>query len=376
MSGFAVKGWCPDAWRPMAAGDGLLVRVRPPMGRMTPAQLRGLCDAAALHGNGLLDLTRRANLQIRGVAQDRWPELLDRLVALGLVDADPLREARRNILTAPAWHDADDTARIAQDLTARLGELPELPGKAGFVIDAGPAPALLHEPGDFRIERGVTGRLILRADARPTGVTLAPGEEAAALIALARWFIESGGRPAGRMARHDARLPLWAQGEVAPAAPAPQPTPGAHPQGTALAVPFGAIAVDVLNALARLPGLVAVRLTPWRMLIAEGLQGVTLDGLPTDPAHPLLRAQACPGAPACPQATVETRGLARQLAALARGRVHVSGCAKGCALGEPADVVLTGRDGAYDLSHGTPAGASPVLSGMTRAEILAHFGAA
>lgn len=29
MSGFVVKGWCPDAWRPMATGDGLLMRIKP-----------------------------------------------------------------------------------------------------------------------------------------------------------------------------------------------------------------------------------------------------------------------------------------------------------------------------------------------------------
>jgi precorrin-3B synthase len=23
MTGFKVQGWCPDAWHPMAAGDGL-----------------------------------------------------------------------------------------------------------------------------------------------------------------------------------------------------------------------------------------------------------------------------------------------------------------------------------------------------------------
>ena len=30
-----IRGWCPTAWRPMAAGDGLLVRVRPKLGRLT-----------------------------------------------------------------------------------------------------------------------------------------------------------------------------------------------------------------------------------------------------------------------------------------------------------------------------------------------------
>ena len=77
MSGFVVKGWCPDAWRPMMAGDGLLVRVRPPLARLTAQQAEGLCDAAKAHGNGQIDLTARANLQLRGVAEATWPALLE-----------------------------------------------------------------------------------------------------------------------------------------------------------------------------------------------------------------------------------------------------------------------------------------------------------
>ena len=99
MSGFVVKGWCPDAWRPMMAGDGLLVRVRPPLARLTAAQVAGLCEAAVQYGNGQIDLTARANLQLRGVTEAGWPALLGALQALGLVDPDPVREGRGAILT-------------------------------------------------------------------------------------------------------------------------------------------------------------------------------------------------------------------------------------------------------------------------------------
>ncbi|GAA3250900.1 hypothetical protein GCM10020258_06190 [Sphingomonas yabuuchiae] len=60
---------------------------------------------------------------------------------------------------------------------------------------------------------------------------------------------------------------------------------------------------------------------------------------------PILHVDACVGAPACPQASVETRGLAVRLAPLIDGHLHVSGCAKGCARARAADWVLTGREG-------------------------------
>ncbi|MGO1304656.1 MAG: cobalamin biosynthesis protein CobG, partial [Sphingomonas parapaucimobilis] len=129
MSGFVVKGWCPDAFRPMMAGDGLLVRVRPPLARLTAAQVEGLCEAALRHGNGEIDLTARANLQLRGVSEAGWPALIEALQALGLVDPDPVREGRGAILVQPDWREGDDTHAIAVELSERLAELPELPGK-------------------------------------------------------------------------------------------------------------------------------------------------------------------------------------------------------------------------------------------------------
>jgi sulfite reductase beta subunit-like hemoprotein len=44
-----------------------LVRVKPYLGRMTADRLHSLCGLAMTYGNGMIDLSRRANFQIRGV---------------------------------------------------------------------------------------------------------------------------------------------------------------------------------------------------------------------------------------------------------------------------------------------------------------------
>lgn len=369
MSSFAVKGWCPDAWHPMAAGDGLIVRVRPMLGRVTRAQMAVLAEAAAEHGNGQIDLTSRANLQLRGVSEAALPALLTTLVTTGLVDPDPVIETRRNLLVAPEWQDGDDTARIARSLIARLNELPDLPGKVGFIIDAGEACALHNESGDFRIERGQHGGLILRADGHETGAPVMQGAEVDALLALAHWFVESGGEDARRMARHRVTLPPFATGAIPPAHPARPLVPGRR----VLGAPFGRITAAQLS---RLISIDAIRLTPWRMLLVEGQGTRADDGWITDPADPLLHVDACPGAPDCPQSTVETRALARRLAPHVAGSLHVSGCAKGCARAAPADVILTGRDDRFNLAINARAGDAPLQSGLTQAALLAHFGAA
>jgi len=368
VSGFAVKGWCPDAWRPMAAGDGLLVRVRPPLGRLTRAQASGLCAAAIRYGNGQIDATNRANLQVRGVREQDWRALVERLLALGLIDPDPALEARAAMLVAPDWRAGDDTHHIATAFRARLGELPPLPGKVGFAIDAGPAPVLRDAPADFRIERDAGGALLVRPEGRAFGRTVTRETAADALIALATWFVDSGGAAAGRMARHDAPLPWPAF--TRPADAAPRSAAGVHPLGAAVALGFGRIAAAELDARIAAGSITGIRVTPWRMLLLEG--GVPEAG---DRAA-LPDADACVGAPACPQASVATRDLARRLAPHVDGSLHVSGCAKGCARAMEADVVLTGRDGRFDLAFAARAGAPAVDAGLDARQILARFGAA
>ena len=364
--GTGVRGWCPTAWRPMMAGDGLLVRVRPALGRMSRAQAVGLCKAAIALGNGHIDVTNRAALQIRGVAQTSHGALMERLVALGLAGAKAGPDRQVPMLINPDWRVGDDSELIASGLAARVDDLPELPAKVGFAIDAGPAPVLGDVPADFRVERAASGALILRADGRPHGVAVSVADAAEGLIRLARWLVASDGVQAGRMARHSAPLP-----DMASEAPAPARRPAvalAAAPGPFHAAPFGRIEAAALLA-AMADDTQAVRVTPWRGLVLEG------SGAPTDdPADPRLAADACPGAPACPQSSVATRERAAQLAPSGPG-LHVSGCAKGCARPSQAPVVLTGREGRFDLAHDARAGSPPLHAGLSPDQIFAHFGA-
>ncbi len=205
MSAAMVKGWCPGALRPMQSGDGLVVRVRPFGGRLEAAQIAGLAHLAQRHGNGLIDLTSRANLQIRGVSDSSHRLLIDGLARLTLLDPDADTETRRNILVTPFWRVGDETQALAAELEEALADSAlELPTKFGFAIDDGTSRVLAGDSADVRIERDRAGGLLVRADGARLGRPVARGEAVTTALALADWFVAFGGASGGRgrMAAH------------------------------------------------------------------------------------------------------------------------------------------------------------------------------
>jgi len=379
MNRFTIKGWCPSVYRPMLSGDGLVVRIRPRCGRLSAAQARGVADLAARYGNGLIDVTGRANLQIRGVSAAAHEPLLDGLARLGLIDADEECEAQRNVLVAPFWNEGDGTHLLATGLdqalaASRLG----VPAKFGFALDCGPQRLLARAQADVRIERGVAGGLIVRADGAEQGRLVGPDEAVNAALSLAKWFVESGvmrgGR--GRMAPHLAsstKLPDTLAGNTIPAPAVAAPSPGLDVRGALVGLVFGQMESATLEFLAGLaPGL---RLTPWRMVFIEGLSEMPRhDGLVTRADDPILRVTACAGAPVCPQAHAETRGLAAALAPHlpADMRLHVSGCAKGCAHPGASSITLVGTEDGFDLIHDGCTRDAAAARGLDPASLLAN----
>lgn len=365
MSRPEAKGWCPGAHRPMMSGDGLVVRVRPMMARLERSQMLGLCDLATRFGSGLIDLTSRANLQIRGVDEKDHEALLQELAALELLQDDPELEGRRNILMTPLWQAGDDSSAIAEQLVRRLPDLPALPAKMGFAVDAGPAPMLQGNSADFRFERDATGGLILRADGAALGRPVSRNTAVQAALEMAEWFVQTGGTASRRMALHlnKAILPAdWTS--TAPATQAKGLVPGAAGAHHIYGAAFGQIEARAMRQLLQDSGAKAIRVTPWRLFLLEKAAPVTSCDFITDADDPLLQINACPGAPYCTAASVDTRNLARKLARRISGPLHVSGCAKGCAHPRKCRTTLVGRNGAFDLVRNGLPWDEPQLSGL------------
>jgi precorrin-3B synthase len=278
------------------AADGGLARVRIPGGRLTPAQLRVLTDAAAQLGSGVLELTMRANVQVRGLAGGGEQALAARLRPAGLLRSDS-HDRVRNILASPL-HDLGLRPGLAEEIVALDDALCDdealaaLPGRFLFALDDGTGD-LLDAGADVTLCAAVGGWLLLLAG-EPVGVAGDATTAVAAAITSARGFLDE------RATQHS---PAWRLTELAdgPArvadrlarlGPAGQtPSPGApvaaglHPRADGgralvLGVPDGRLDV----AMARLLLTVAepsevLRVTPWRSVV-----------LPTAPADTQLDA--------------------------------------------------------------------------------------
>ena len=166
MSGGKIKGWCPGALRPMESGDGLIVRLKIACGIVDTRLALEIAGWSRRWGNGQIDLSARANLQLRGVSAPSLPLLQDALAAAGLLDNNERGEAVRNVISSPlAGIDPNavlDVRPIARALEQRLASdtaSHDLPGKFGFAIDDGGLLGLDGVSGDicFHARRAADG---------------------------------------------------------------------------------------------------------------------------------------------------------------------------------------------------------------------------
>src|SRR5258708_26149777 len=77
------RGACPSIAEPVSTGDGLLMRLVPAATIPLDAFI-ALCDASRTHGNGIVEVTQRGSLQIRGLSPTTAPTFARTVTGLGL----------------------------------------------------------------------------------------------------------------------------------------------------------------------------------------------------------------------------------------------------------------------------------------------------
>jgi len=391
----------------MPTGDGLLVRLHP-IGTIPLGAFTELCAAARRYGNGVIEITSRGSIQVRGLSEDSAPQFAADIAALDIAAQDGVP-----ILCSPlAGIDAGeilDSAAVAAELRralARTAFASKPSAKVSVAIDGGGSLSLAKLAADIgltaQVENGAAALRIAVGGDRATALSLGAVSPPDAVEAATRLLEVLARR--GPVAR--ARDIVAAEGTavfheavaslLVPARPRESGDPGlefrwrgnerrmlspigTHPlRDTSLACGIGlafghaeAISLARLADAAGAAGASGLRAAPERTLLAIGL---TPDAAPAFAAaadrlgfvvraeDPRRHVVACVGAPVCASAHIAARALAPLIADKIATRrddaftVHISGCVKGCAHAAPTALTVVG----------TPEGCALVADGSAR----------
>ncbi|BCF99467.1 precorrin-3B synthase [Paraburkholderia sp. PGU19] len=399
--------------RIVPALDGGICRVKLAGGELSAMQALAIAGAIDEHASGIVDITNRANLQLRGVKRGHEDVLIAALLDAGLGPQNTehaFADDVRNLMTSPiAGRDANalfDTTPLAGDLLTLLQSdtrFAALSPKFSVMLDGGERLMMLDHPHDIWFsamphpERsdalfafGLAGCPPVAAEHEGALAAVTASDLATFTRALVHTFldlaapddtrmrdllaahsiesiIEHAERKSGVRLLRDASLEHWRR-EPADASR----RLGAHRQndgqrwhvGTQPALGrINSATLRGLAELARANERATLRMTPWQSVLLTDIDTANLDGtlrklealgLATTSENALTRVIACTGSTGCAKSHADTKADALKLAAHVpeHTQAHLSGCPRSCAAAHRAPYTLLAvADGHYDLYH-------------------------
>ncbi|MEZ2321323.1 MAG: precorrin-3B synthase [Microcoleus sp.] len=392
---------CPGLFSGSRARDGILSRMRIPGGILNVAQCGAIADLVDRYGTGYVQVTNRANLQIRNLNSAISAEVWQNLQALGLasrlVEIDPIR----NIMASPtAGIDRQsllDTRPLVTDWDDYLQthlELAELSPKFSVGFDGGESVSIRAIRNDILLaaeRRSADSKIVLRLYLNgDTGIIIQESQCISLLAAIASVYLQytkNQPRIEGKKPRLRHLLADWGvekyleqiqhnlpfvlqQSSIAPSEKslANYQHLGIHPQQQSgfsyigIALPLGWLKSQQLRDLANSAqnfGGGTLRLTPWQNLLISDIPNHRLSELEKSIARLGLHSSAtnldsclvaCAGNTGCASAMTDTQShalamvkdLAQKLQIDRPINIHFSGCEKSCAQHSPIDITLVG----------------------------------
>jgi precorrin-3B synthase len=341
---------CPGSLLLHEAEDGLLARIRVPGGRLRAAQLEALARAAGL-GNGLVELTSRANVQVRGLRWGVRDDLAALLERAGLLPS-VMHDRARNVIASPVAGRHPRALAMTDGVVAAIDRglcadpaLSGLPGRFLFAVDDGSGFGLDPRAHVTLVARSGEAFAVAAAGCR-TSVRVGAHAAAHAAIRAAAAFLAAR-RGSEARAWPVAELP----GDVCRIGPGRLVQRDGRVALTGLA-PLGRLERDQLVTLARIADRYGgeLRLSTERTVtLVDVVAGRANEaetalaglGLVLSPDSGWVGLTACAGLGRCSKALVDVRAAAARRAALrAPGAAaeHWAACARRC--GERADQPL------------------------------------
>ncbi|QXI54171.1 precorrin-3B synthase [Pseudomonas alvandae] len=388
---------CPGLLRVVQALDGGICRIKLDGGSIRADQADAVASVAERFAGGVIEVTNRANLQIRGIGPGH-DALIEALLAAGLGPRKPSGDDVRNLMLSPsAGIDRQmlfDTRPLAGQILVTLQtheRFHELSAKFAVQLDGGEALAMLEHHHDLWLSAlvrdgepwlafGLAGTPLDKPAGR---VPLAQGH--ALVVAVLEVFLDLARPDQIRMRDLLAELPADEFMTCVACRVPLQSCPdwqrdvsidglhlGVHSQHDDLVYVGAAAALGRLDAgmlrgaaqLAREKGDGSFRFTPWQSLLLPNVHREYADevlarleelGFLGSSDQPFAQLIACTGSSGCGKALADTKADARRLAEGLQRRgqalkIHFSGCPRSCAAAHVAPVTLLAvAPGRYDL---------------------------
>lgn len=357
--------------------DSFMLRMRVPGGSLTSAQMRGLAAMSERWGCGRLDLTTRANVQIREFEPRSIVDVLNTIQKLGMSSRGAGADNIRNITASPISgydrHELMDVQPLAdalQNYISNSRDMYGLPRKFNIAIDSGGAISTLADTNDIgfvavrvgedkSVPAGVYFRVLLcgitghRQFATDCGLLLRPDQLVAVAAAMVRVFVENGDRTDRKKARLKYLIDRWGvekfleetekklafpmlrvdAAECEPRGPVDRAGHiGVHGQAQkelnyiGVVVPVGALAAQQARVVAEIAerfGSGEIRLTVWQNLLIPNVADENVEaacealrsaGLEYAAGTVLSGTVACTGNRGCKYAATDTKAHALELA--------------------------------------------------------------
>ena len=307
--------------------EAFMARLRIPGGQLKSFQLREIAAIAKQLTTGYIQITTRANLQIRLIEPQNAPEVLRRIQSVGLhtrgAGADNIRNLTSNPTAGVDPYELIDCTPYVQELAQfiiNLREFYDLPRKFNVAFDGGGLIGSVEDTNDIgvkavRVGEAIAFRIVVggatghKAFGRDLGVVVPPRDIVNVVLALIRAYIAHGNRTDRKKARLKHLLETWTLEQFLAAAeellgaqitrstldPAaitypseaishshigvfPQKQAGLHYLG--VAVPVGQLTsrqVENIAAIAEKYGSGEIRLTVWQNFIIPNIPGTFLE---------------------------------------------------------------------------------------------------
>jgi ferredoxin-nitrite reductase len=218
--------------------EAFMCRLKIPGGVMKTFQLREVAKISQELTSGYVQITTRANLQLRLIEPKNAPELLRRIQSVGLsskgAGADNIRNITANPTAGIDPHELIDTLPMCQELAQVIindRALHDLPRKFNIAFDGGGLIGTVEDTndiglkavkfdqpqrhGDTEIPAGIYFRMKVggatghQAFARDIGVLIKPEEAVKVVLAATRVYIANGNRGDRKKARLKHLLDKW-----------------------------------------------------------------------------------------------------------------------------------------------------------------------